>query len=203
MASAQTAGTWLVKGGVSRVTPHVSGGELLGGPPNSRVDVKAATSEMLTLAYMLTNEVSLEFIGGIPYKHDIVGAGSLSQFGKLGSVKQAGPTIFAQYRFLPPDAAVRPYLGLGITYACFYGSKGSDTLNALTNPAGPPTKVSVNSAWGFTPQIGATFQFNSRWYLEAQMAKTYIKNTANLSTGQQVKLRLDPVAASFGIGYRY
>jgi outer membrane protein len=204
-ASAQTEGAWLVKGGVSRVMPHVSGGDVRGGPPGSRVDIKAATSEMLTLGYMLTDEISLEFIGGIPYKHDIVGAGSLSPYGKLGSVKQAGPTLFVQYRFLRSDAPVRPYVGLGATYAYFYGSKGSNTLNALTmtNPGGPSTQVSVCSAWGPTLQIGATLKLDSHWFLEAQAAKTYIKNTATLSTGQQVKLRLDPLAASFSIGYRF
>jgi outer membrane protein len=101
-ALAQSAGTWMVKGGFNRIDPQVKSSDLSAPSlPNSKIDVKAANSAILTLAYMLTDETSLEFYAGLPYKHDVVGAGALSGVGKLGTVKQVSPTLFAQYRFLP------------------------------------------------------------------------------------------------------
>lgn len=203
-AMAQSAGTWMVKGGVNRIQPHVTSGDLSAPSlPNSKVDVKSATSAILTAAYMVTDEFSMEFYAGLPYKHDIVGAGSLSGVGKLGTVKQVSPTLFAQYRFLAASSAFRPYVGLGLTYAYFYGEEGSGTLTALTNPGGSPTKMSVDSAFGVSPQLGVSYQFNERWYLDASVIKTFLKNKTTLSTGQSIDTKLDPVSTNVSIGYRF
>lgn len=201
---AQSAGTWMVKGGVNRIQPHVTSGDLSAPSlPNSKVDVKSATSAILTLGYMVTDEISMEFYAGLPYKHDIVGAGSLSGVGKLGTVKQVSPTLFAQYRFQAASSAFRPYVGLGLTYAYFYGEEGSGTLTALTNPGGAPTKMSVDSAFGVSPQLGASYQFNERWCLDASVIKTFLKNKTTLSTGQSIDTKLDPVSTNVSIGYRF
>lgn len=203
-ALAQSAGSWMVKGGVNRIDPHVTSGNLSAPSlPDSKVDVKAANAAILTLTYMLTDETSLEFYAGLPYKHDVVGAGSLSGMGKLGSVKQVSPTLFAQYRFLPAASVFRPYVGLGLTYAYFYGEEGSGTLTALTNPGGPPTKMSADSAFGLSPQLGLSFKINERWYLDGSIIKTYLKNKTTLSTGQSIDTKLDPVSTNLSIGYRF
>lgn len=203
-ALAQSAGTWMVKGGVNRIDPQVTSGNLSAPSlPNSQVDVESATAAILTGTYMVTDEVSLEFYAGLPYKHDVVGAGALSGMGKLGSVKQVSPTLFAQYRFLPASSAFRPYVGLGLTYAYFYGEEGSGTLTALTNPGGPPTQMSVDSAFGVSPQLGLTFRINERWYLDGSVIKTYLKNKTTLSTGQSIDTKLDPLSTNLSIGYRF
>jgi outer membrane protein len=165
--------------------------------------VKAANAAILTLTYMLTDETSLEFYAGLPYKHDIVGAGALSGMGKLGSVKQVSPTLFAQYRFLPASSVFRPYVGLGLTYAYFFGEEGSGTLTALTNPGGPPTQISADSAFGLSPQLGLSFKINERWYLDGSVIKTYLKNKTTLSTGQTIDTKLDPISTNLSIGYRF
>jgi outer membrane protein len=203
-ALAQSAGTWMVKGGFNRIDPQVKSSDLSAPSlPNSKIDVKAANSAILTLAYMLTDETSLEFYAGLPYKHDVVGAGALSGMGKLGTVKQVSPTLFAQYRFLPAASVFRPYVGLGLTYAYFFDEEGSGTLTALTNPGGPPTKMSADSAFGVSAQLGLTFKIDERWYLDAGVIKTYLKNTNTLSTGQSIDTRLDPVSTHLSVGYRF
>lgn len=203
-AMAQTTGTWMVKGGINNIAPQVSSGDLSAPSlPNSQVDVKSATSAILTATYMLTDETSLEFYAGLPYKHDIVGAGSLSGMGKLGTVKQVSPTLFAQYRFLPAASAFRPYVGIGLTYAYFFGEEGSGTMTAITNPGGPPTKMSVESAFGLSPQVGISFQLNERWYLDGSVVKTFLKNKTTLSTGQSIDTKLDPISTNISVGYRF
>jgi len=203
-AMAQSAGTWMIKGGVNNISPHVSSGDLSAPSlPGTKVDVKSATSAIATLAYMLTDDVSFEFYAGLPYKHDIVGAGSIAGVGKIGSVKQVSPTLFGQYRFMPASSAFRPYVGLGITYAYFYGEEGSGTLTTMTNPGGPPTTLKASSAWGLSPELGVAFKLSDRWFLDASVIKTFVKNHTDLSSGQRIETKLDPVSANLSVGYRF
>ena len=203
-AMAQSAGHWMLKGGFNGIAPQVKSGDL--SPPSlpgSQVDVKSANSVIASAAYMLTDHVSFETFIGLPYRHDVVGDGALSGLGKIGSVKQVSPTVFAQYRFMAPDAAFRPYLGVGLTYAYFYGEEGSGALTALTNPGGVPTRLSAESAFGVTLQGGLTLRLNGPWYLDVMVSKSFIKNSTRLSTGQSVDTKLDPVSTGLSIGYQF
>ncbi len=203
-AHAQAAGSWMAKIGVNNINPQVSSGDLSAPSlPNTQIDVKDATSAIVTVTYMATDNISVEFYAGLPYKHDIVGAGAIAGIGKIGSVKQISPTLFGQYRFLAATSDFRPYVGVGVTYAHFYGEEGSASLTALTNAGGPPTKLSAGSAWGISPEIGATFRINDHWYVDGAVIKTYIKNTTSLSTGQQIDVNLDPLSVNLSIGYRF
>ena len=203
-AQAQSTGTWLVKGGFNGIAPAVKSGDLSAPSlPGSKVDVSSANSLIASATYMLTDNASVEFVGGLPYKHDIEGAGSLAGVGKLGSIKQISPTVLAQYRFMAPRATVRPYVGVGLTYAYFYGAEGSAALTALTNPGGPATRLSVSSGFGLSPQVGVTIALHERWYLDASILKTFLKNTATLSTGQKVDTTLNPLSTNVSIGYRF
>lgn len=204
-AQAQSAGQWLVKVGVNQIAPQVDSSALTApSQPGTRVDVRAATSLILTGAYMLTDHVSVEAYGGLPYRHDIVGDGAIAGVGKIGSTRQISPTVALQYRFLAPDSAVRPYVGLGATYAYFYGEQGSGTLTALTQPgSGVATRLSVDAAWGLTTQAGATWRINDRWFVDTSVFKTWLKTTTSLSTGQTIQTRLDPLSLGVSVGYRY
>jgi len=203
-AMAQSAGTWMVKGGVNNISPHVESGDL--SPPSlpgTKFDVKSATTATASATYMVSDNLSIEFSIGLPSKHDVVGAGAIAGVGKLGSVKQVSPTLFGQYRFLAANAGFRPYVGLGLTYVHHFGEEGSGTLTALTNPGGPPTKMSVGSAFGLSPQLGLALKLNERWFVDGSVVKTYVKNTTRLSTGQAIDTRLDPVSTNLSIGYRF
>ena len=203
-AMAQSAGTWMIKGGVNNIAPHVSSGDLSAPSlPGTKVDVKNATSGIATLTYMLSDDVSFEMYVGLPYKHDIVGAGAIAGVGKIGTIKQVSPTLFGQYRFMPAGSPFRPYVGLGLTYAYFYGAEGSGTLTSLTNPGGSPTTLKSSSAFGLSPELGFSFAFSDRWYLDGSVIKTFLKNHTDLSTGQRIETKLDPVSTNLSIGYRF
>jgi outer membrane protein len=201
---AQSAGEWLIKGGVNKITPHVKSGDLSAPSlPGTKIDIKPATSVIATVTYMYTDNFSVEFYAGLPYEHDVVGAGAIEGVGKIGSVKQVSPTVFAQYRFNQASSQFRPYVGLGLTYAYFYGEKGSAVLTALTNPGGSPTRMSAEAAWGLSPQLGLTVDLGDRWFLDAAVLKTFLKNSNKLSTGQSIKTTLDPISTALSIGYRF
>jgi outer membrane protein len=198
---AQTAGSWQWKLGINTIRPSVSGGALTAPSlPNTLLDVRPASSLIASATYFYTDHFSVEAFAGLPYEHDVVGAGSVAGAGKLGTVKQVSPTVMAQYRLGGPQATLRPYLGLGVSYAYFYGEKGSGALTALTNPGSTATRLSVDAAWGVTAQLGATIQIGKGWQLDAAVLKTQLKTTARLSTGQTSSPRLDPLAANLSIG---
>jgi len=203
-AHAQVAGDVMVQLGWNKIMPKVRSGDLSAPSlPGTKIDIKSASALFLTATYMVTNDISVEVLGGLPYKHDIVGAGAVSGVGKIGSVHQIAPTVLLQYRFLPADAPWRPYVGAGPTFAKFYGSKGSAVLTAATNPGGPPTTISTESDWGGTLQAGANYKIDKHWFVDASVLKTFISTKSTLSTGQSASARLNPVAINASIGYTF
>lgn len=203
-AQAQSAGTWQVKAGINTIAPKVTSSNL-GAPslPGTKIDVDAATTLIFTATYMYTDNFSVEGFLGLPYQHDIKGAGSAAGNGNLGTVTQVSPTVFGQYRFGAPASSFRPYVGLGLGYTYFYGEEGSGTLTALTNPGGPPTTSSTDGAFGLSGQIGTTYELRDKWFLDASVIKTYLKTTTHLSTGQSIDVKLDPLSFNLSIGQRF
>ena len=203
-AQAQSAGDWLFKVGVNQIAPKVTS-DPLSPPalPDSRIDVKARTSVIGTATYLWTDEVSFEFFAGLPYKHDVTGTGAIAGVGKLGTVTQISPTLMGQYRFGRARDTVRPYLGLGVTYAYFYASEGSAALTGITNPGGAPTTLQVESKWAPSFQLGASVKIDDHWFVDASLIKTPLKTTTTLSTGQHIDTRLDPLSFGVSVGYRF
>jgi outer membrane protein len=203
-AQAQQAGDGWLKVGVNTITPHVRSGNLSAASlPNTQVDVKGATSVIFTATRMLTDNTSAELYLGLPYRHDIQGKGAIDGVGTFATTRQVSPTLLGQYRLGDASATLRPYAGVGLTYAYFYGEKGSNALTALTAPGGKPTHLSIDPAWGVSAQLGAAWRLDERWYLDFSVIKTWLKTTTHLSSGQQIDTRLDPLSVNLSVGWRY
>ncbi|GAB4211883.1 MAG: outer membrane beta-barrel protein [Rhodoferax sp.] len=207
-AQAQTAGSWLVRAGVTQITPQVSSSCLSApdfgdGPGCTKAGVGSNTQLSGGVSYMYTDHWSVDVPLALPFKHKIKGDGALAGAGDMAEVKALPMTIFLQYRFLEANAQFRPYVGIGATYAYFFDEQGSGRLTATTNPGGPPTHLSVDGVFGVTPQIGATVRLNDRWFIDLHMAKSFLKTTTHFSTGQHMDIRLDPVAVGIDVGYRF
>ena len=152
---------------------------------------------------MLTDNVSAEIDLGLPYKHDLYGAGTIDGTGKLATAEVLPPTAFIQYRFLPANSVFRPYVGLGITYAMFQKERGSGQLTAVLNTGGPGATFELDDKWAASYQIGGTVKINEKWFLDASVIKTKLKTKAHYSTGQVQDVRLDPLAVNVSIGYAF
>jgi outer membrane protein len=203
-AHAQAAGSMLVKVGWNRIIPHVESGDL--SPPalpGSTIDIKSASALFFTATYMFTENISMELLGGLPYKHDVVGSGAVAGVGKIGSVHQVSPTLLLQYRFMPANAPLRPYIGAGVTYARFYDTEGSAALTALTNPGGSPTTIGSDTAFGSTIEAGLNYKIDDHWFLDTAILKTFITTNPVLSTGQTISAKLNPVSVNLSVGYRF
>lgn len=203
-AMAQAHGQWTIEAGFGKITPKVNSGDvsapaLLG----SKADVGPDTQPVFHVGYGWTNNIALELAMGLPYQHDIIGAGALDGVGVVGTVKSLPPTLFAYYRFFEPETRVRPYAGLGATYAYFTDERGTGKLTALSNIGGPPTTFSIKNKVAATVQLGMVYNINTRWFVDANISKTFLKTTVSFSSGQTQDMTLNPQAVTLGLGYQF
>ncbi len=204
-AQAQTAGSFMVRGGGTTITPNVSSGDL--SPPalaGSKASVDKSSRVSGGITYMLDNNISIDLPLAVPFQHDISGDGAVAGVGKIADVKVLPATLLAQWRFMEPTSAFRPYVGAGITYAHFYGARSTSTLTAITGgtPANPTT-LSIDSKWAATVQVGASMALNNNWFVDACYTYTPLSTTTKLSTGQTQDIRLNPSSVSLSVGYKF
>jgi outer membrane protein len=203
-ASAQSAGQWTVKAGLNVITPKVESGDLSAPAlPHTKAAVGTDTQPVLIVTYSVTDHIVLELPLGLPYEHDLFGAGAIEGTGKLGSSKVLPVTGLLQYRFLSPSATLRPYVGVGATYAVFTETTGSAQLTALLDVGGRPATFKLDNKLGATLQAGVAVALGEKWFMDLSVTKTYLKTKATFSTGQTQSLNLDPLGVSFGVGYKF
>jgi outer membrane protein len=211
LASAQSAGTWMVRAGATNIEPANPSGNLsapafyilprTGAGSQTRTGADTQLSGGVT--YMYTDHISLDVPLALPFKHKLYGAGAIEGVGQIGEVQALPMTVFVQYRFLQANAKFRPYVGLGATYAYFFNEQGSGTLTSLTAPGETPTKLTVESKFILTPQIGATLAVSDKWFVDVFYSKSRLTTRTTLSTGQTVDAALDPASYGIAVGYKF
>ena len=204
-AQAQSAGTLMLRGGVTQISPNVNSGDLTAPSfVGTKADIKSNTQLGGGISYMLTDNVAIDIPLALPFKHEIDGAGAIAGTGKIGEVRSLPITLFGQYRFLDAKSPFRPYLGAGLTYAKFYKAKSTAVFSALTGgtPANPTT-LSVKSKFAATVEVGGIYSFTQNWFLEGFVARTFLKTRTSLSTGQTLDTTLNPNTYSLAVGYAF
>ena len=122
--------------------------------------------------------------------------------GKIADTKVWAPVLMLQYHLGKPDSALRPYLGLGATYTRYRQVTTTPVLSMLTNPGGLAS-ATIDNAWGAVAQVGITCPVHTDWFVDAAIVPMRVKTTARLSTGQRVKVSVDPVLVNLAIGLRF
>lgn len=203
-AQAQGAGQWTAKAGINTITPKVQSGDVSAPAlPGTQAAVGSNTQPVVVMAYGLTDQITAEVHLGLPYTHELSGAGAIEGVGKLGTVKVLPPTAYLQYRFLSPDAVLRPYVGVGLTYAYFMKTTGSGQLTAITNAGTTPTTFKLDNRFGAGVQMGLSWRFSERWFADLSVSKTFLKTQVHFSSGQEQAMTLNPQAVAVSVGYRY
>jgi outer membrane protein len=206
MTYAQSAGSWLLQGGITHLAPNVSSGALSApSPAGTTVDVGSDTRLTGQISYIYDDHWAVAVPFGTGFKHKLYGDGSMAGVGQVGSVRALPITVMGQYRWNEPEAVWRPYATAGLTYARFYDEQGSAALNA-NNPANPPggkTGLSVDSKWAPNIGLGVTMRLDDKWFMDVAYVHSFLKTTTHLSTGQSLNIRLDPDMFNLSIGTRY
>ncbi|MFC5551250.1 OmpW/AlkL family protein [Massilia aerilata] len=204
-AMAQAQGQFTVSVGANMLKPDVTSGAISAPAlPNSQGDVSKDTQPVAVINYGLTDNISIESAIGTPYKHKIYGAGAITGTGQLGTVQALPAIALVQYRFFSPDAMIRPYIGLGVTYAMFQKERGSFAMTALTNPgAGTPTTFSIDNKWTYSGQLGLQINVTPKWFANVSYIKTKLSTDVHFSTGQFQHMKLDPDSYIVSVGYKF
>lgn len=222
-AQAQSAGTFYAATGWFHFSPQTSSDPLqvisIGGTPvNTPVAGTGASIDQsdtlgLSVGYFITDHLAAELEAGIPPKFNIEGAGSFSQFGKLGSARQWSPALLVKWNFMKPDDKFRPYLGIGVTRVWFTDAKITNGAFQSAVLHGGPTSVSTDRSWAPVFNAGFNYSFNKHWFAGVSVSYIPVSVTADLTTTNvgpfgltahtQAKIKLNPIVTFAKIGYAF
>ena len=187
IASAQSAlsgeGPWLVRVRATYMlndngnSPTLSAGQ---------VEVQDRWIPEFDISYFFTDNIAAELVLTWPQKMDVSLDGA-----DVGSVKALPPTLMLQYHFMP-DAAFRPYAGVGINYTSFSSRNFS-----------VPGLGASSSSWGPALQFGFDVQLAPRWYLNADAKYVWMDTDVALNGTRLTTVDINPWLLSVGIGYRF
>ena len=200
-AQAVKQGDWLIRAGMGQVAPNDKSGEITG-VANSRVGVDSGTSVAFNFTYMWTDNIGVELLASLPFKHDLKGEGTVSGLGKIAEVKHLPPTLLLVYNF-SPKSEVRSYAGLGLNHTIFFGEKVTDALSG----GGLADDISLDNSTGLALEAGIDVDINKDWFFNASIWRMDIDTKATLKggalDGATVNVNIDPWALIIGVGKRF
>lgn len=203
-AFAQKAGSWSASVGITQIAPDVTSGNLTAPSlPSTQTDVLSNSQLTGAVNYSYTDNIVIHLPLGFGFKHKVVGSSAIAGVGIIATTKALPITLLAQYRFMEPNATLRPYAGVGLSYVKFFDTTGTGVLTAITNPGGPATTLSFESKFAPVIQLGVTYSINENWYWDASYSKTFLKTRGTLSTGQTLDSKLNPNGYTLQVGYKF
>lgn len=155
-----------------------------------KADVNDDIKPTIGLSYFLSDKLAVEVIAGTT-QHTVkaVGPGTDIEVHKTWVLP---PVVSLQYHPFPA-AKFSPYVGAGLNYMLFYSSKDKNGF-----------KVKLDDGFGYALQVGADVPLNARYNLNVDVKKVWFETDASINGGAlKSKVKLDPIVASVGIGYRF
>ena len=198
-----------VRLGIASVTIHSQSPDLSSNgpafltPQPAGITVGDATTLLLSYSRKINDQWDIELAAGLPPSHNVYGTGRLAPFGMTAKVKQAGPTVFANYKFGAATDKFRPFIGAGVNFTRFYDGQSTASGNLAT---GGPTKISLSDSVGLAAQIGASYKLDEHWSLCASIVTAKVKSDMTATTGSiERKTTIDfrPVVYTVALGYSF
>lgn len=207
---AYEAGDFVARVGATGINPDDSSGSVLGG--NNGVGVDSGSSLGVAVTFMIRDNLGIEFLGAMPFRHDLDGNGELSGV-EIGEVKHIPPTLSAQYYFSAPLNLV-PYVGLGVNYTMFFDEDTSNSLDeALSGGAYgivQETSLKLENSLGLVAQAGVDWDIGQNWHFSAAIWKMSMSTDAEIrirgtggSDTAKVDVDIDPLVFMVGAGLRF
>lgn len=221
-AQAQSAGSTVVSMGWFRVMPTGSSenltiDSLAGRPvnqqrPNTGAKIDSADTLGLAIDHFITDNISAEFVLGVPPKHDVSGDRGYEKYGKLGEVRQWSPALVFKWHFFDAKTKFRPYVGVGVNYTWFTGETVTNQ-NFVNNEFGPGSRMTASATPSWNPvfNVGANYNITDRWSVGVSVSYVPISTRGNFETTlangavvkSHTKISIDPVVTYLSVGYRF
>ena len=152
------------------------------------VNANDKTIPEVDVTYFFNKNVAAELILTVPQKQTVYAGPDT-----LGTFKHLPPTLLAQYHFTNFNG-FKPYVGAGINYT---------KISSVNLSYGGALSLDSHS-WGGALQAGVDIPLDKNWSLNFDVKKIYIKSDVYAADGSNLgTLKLNPVAASLGVGYRF
>lgn len=148
--------------------------------------VNNKTVPEVDVTYFFTPNVAVELVLTVPQKQNVYSNGAF-----IGTFKHLPPTLLAQYHFTGLQG-YKPYVGAGINY----------TDISHVNLLGGGATLDQDS-WGGALQAGVDIPLDRNWSINLDLKKVYIRTRVYASGTNAGTLKLDPLMAGVGIGYRF
>ena len=183
-ALAQSKGDWTLGVGVHQVNPKSDNGRLVGG--TLALEVDSDTKPTITGEYFVADNLGIEVLGALPFKHDV----NIDGLGRVGSTKQLPPVVSLQYHF-NGKGKVSPFIGAGINYTTFFSE---DTTGALAG-----SQLKLEDSWGLAAHAGVDFAVSEHGQLRVDLRWIDIDSKVKLD-GQKIgTANIDPLV--YGVAY--
>ena len=161
-----------------------------GAPSGLKADVNDDIKPTIGLSYFLSDKLAVEVIAGTT-QHTVKAVGGATNV-EVHKTWVLPPVVSLQYHPFPA-AKFSPYVGAGLNYMLFYSSKDKNGF-----------KVKLDDGFGYALQVGADVPLNERYNLNIDVKKVWFETDASINGGAlKSKVKLDPIVASVGIGYRF
>lgn len=179
-ANANTPNTWQFAVGIHNVDPKANNGPLSNGTP---IEIDNRVIPTFNIEYFLKNNLSIEFLGAIPGKHDIASNGT-----NIGTAKPIAPVLAMQYYF-PHVGAVQPFTSAGINYTTF-----TDETSVLGN-------VKLDDNLGVALRIGADLPVTQHGKIRADIRWIDVNADVSLNGVNAGEVEIDPLV--YGLAYAW
>ena len=183
-AFAQSKGDWTLGVGVHQVNPKSDNGKLANG--TLPLDIDSDVKPTITAEYFLADNLGLEVLAALPFKHDI----AIKGVGTVGSTKHLPPTFTLQYHF-NSKGKVSPFLGAGINYTTFFSE---DTQGILKG-----TKLKLGDSWGLAAHAGLDFAVSKNGALRVDVRYMDIDTKVEVNGAKLGTANIDPLV--YGAAY--
>lgn len=199
VVQAHQSGEWLVRGGITSVSPNDDSSNVFVGGTDLGVGVDADSNAQLGLnvAYFISEKWAIELLAATPFSHDI----TLKTVGALGDTKQLPPTISANYYFASSDKGFNPYVGIGLNYTMFFSEGFTDA-----NKNAGFSNLKADDSIGLAFQVGFDYELGNQWHINGSARWIDIDTEATFDlngTQGRVDIEIDPSVYTLSLGYRF
>lgn len=183
-AFAQSKGEMTLGVGLHQVNPKSDNGKLANGTLPLEID--SDVKPTVTFEYFLADNLGLEVLAALPFKHDI----DIKGVGKVGSTKHLPPTVTLQYHF-NSKGKVSPFLGAGVNYTTFFSEDTSGILEG--------TKLELGDSWGLAAHAGLDFKVSEKSAIRVDVRYMDIDTKVKVGGAKLGTANIDPLV--YGAAY--
>ncbi len=183
-AMAQSKGDWTIGAGVHQVAPKSNNGSLAGG--TLAVDVGNDVKPTITGEYFIADNLGIEVLAALPFKHDI----NIAGLGRVGSTKHLPPVVSLQYHF-NSAGTVSPFIGAGLNYTTFFSESTGGAL------AG--SKLKLDDSLGLAAHVGLDFNISPKAAIRVDARWADIDTDVRLDGAKLGTVNIDPLV--YGASY--